>query len=208
MKNSIIVFLLVVSAIAQGQVSAEGFSNREQNYFRTITGLSEHLKAKPFHEITEHETPSYSKDESFYDTVITLYFSKQKIKKEIEGNPSAYAMEGKLDLLRHILHTCHYYLANVPKDSIFVRPYRLSNSKRRIADRFAQNQAHNMLELFFIIENKEVPVLAFRFDQNSARLIDVIPFSGNENNEKLKGYLKRKTDHYKSQKPREIEEID
>ena len=70
-----------------------------------------------------------------------------------------------------------YYFDIIPSDSIFVRPY---NSK----------ELPNTLEVYLIVNNKDVPVFLWHFDPLNALLVS-ISVGAIPENEAFMSYLKR-----------------
>jgi len=156
----IIIFLLFnfLTLTVICQVPASELNSQDKRFFQTILAISEYLKAHKTIPLAFHESQAYSNDEAFYDTVITKFFSKEKMLKLFEKDTSHLAVAGKVDWMRHILNEADYYFDIIPSDSIFVRPY---NSK----------ELPNTLEVYLIVNNKDVPMFLWHFDSLSSLLV-------------------------------------
>jgi hypothetical protein len=186
----IIIFLLFnfLTLTATCQISVSDLNNQDKKFFQTITAVSEYLKNHKTIPLAFHESETYSNQEAFYDTVITKFFSKEKMLKIFENDTSHLAVAGKVDWLRHILNETDYYLDIIPSDSIFVRHY---NSKELL----------NTLEVYLIVNSKDVPMFLWHFDPLNALLVSV-SFGAIPENEAFMSYLKRQKNYYEFPDPK------
>ena len=86
-----------------------------------------------------------------------------------------FAVSGKLDIIRHVLNSCDYYLDVVPADSIFIEPDRLSVGKPLDKNDDEYGMLMNSLTIFLwwiakkskcwivILIRKQINCLAFHF---------------------------------------------
>src|SRR5688572_14565786 len=155
MQKAFILFFLLVSQASFSQKSIKEFKEQDQQYFSTFLQTTVYLKSYPTTPLAFHETVTYSRKEAFYDTVIATFFSKEKMLKNFENDTSHLAVAGKIDGLRHNLNQMDYFLDIIPSDSIFVRSYK-------------SYQLPNTLEVYLIVNNKEVPVYLCHFDSLNA----------------------------------------
>lgn len=105
-----------------------------------------------------------------------------------------------MDILRHILNICDYYLDIVPPDSIFVRPYRFKPETAPINDEEDRKELNNMFEVYFLINSKELTVLACHFDSLTAKLLMLSPYS-DPNADYLYDFLRRQKNYYEFPNP-------
>ena len=171
-----------------GQVPISELNAQDRRFFQTITAISEYLKYHKTIPLAFHASETYSNEEAFYDTVITKFFSKEKMLKIFEKDTSHLAVAGKVDWMRHILNEADYYLDIIPYDSIFVRPY---NSK----------ELPNTLEVYLIVNNKDVPMFLWHFDSMSSLLVSgsVGEILGTE---EFMSYLKSQKKYYEFPDPK------
>src|SRR5688572_10628186 len=180
MQKAFILFFLLVSVTSFSQKRVNEFSEQELHYFKTLLKTFDYLKTYPTTPLTFRESPTYSLKEAFYDTVIVKFFSKEKMLKSFENDTSHLAVAGKVDWLRHSLNEADYYLDIIPSDSIFVRSYR-------------SDELQNTLEVYLIVNNKDVPVFLCHFDSLSALLLSLSVASGTK---EFMAYLKRQKNYY------------
>jgi len=185
----IIIFLLFnfLTLTVICQVPASELNAQDKSFFQTISAISEYLKTHKTIPLAFHQSETYSNEEAFYDTVITKFFSKEKMLKIFEKDTSHLAVAGKVDWMRHILNEADYYLDIIPSDSIFVRRY---NSK----------ELPNTLEVYFIVNNKDVPMFLWHFDSLSSLLISGSVGAIAEN-EAFMSYLRRQKNYYEFPDP-------
>lgn len=190
MHMKIIVFLLFnfLTLTITCQVPVSELNSQEKKFFQTITAVSEYLKAHKTIPLAFHASETYSNEELFYDTVITKFFSKEKMLKIFEKDTSHLAVAGKVDWMRHILNETDYYLDIIPSDSIFVRPYKMV-------------ELPNALEIYVIVNNKDVSLYIFHFDLASDLLL-AISIGGIPENKKFMEYLKRQKNYYEFPDPK------
>jgi hypothetical protein len=182
-----ILFLLLVSQKSFSQKRINEFNEQEMQYFKTFLKTTSHLKAYSTTPLAFHEPEIYSNEEAFYDTVITKFFSKEKMLKIFENDTSHLSVAGKVDWMRHILNEVDYYFDIIPSDSIFIRSY---NS----------NELPNTLEVYLIVNNKDIPIFLCHFDSSSALLVSLSIGAIPETKEFM-SYLKRQKKYYEFPDP-------
>lgn len=187
MKLIIILILQLFTLTCISQISAVELNAEDKGFSQTITAISNYLKAQKTVPLAFHESEAYSIEEAFYDTVIAKFFSKEKMLKIFEKDTSHLAVAGKVDWMRHILNEVDYYLDIIPSDSIFVRHY---NSKDLL----------NTLEVYLIINKKDVRLFLFHFDSSNALLVSLSVGAIPETKEFI-SYLKRQKNYYEFPDP-------
>ncbi len=182
MKKLIIILLLLKSFAAFTQVPVNNFTPKEKLYLQILQRAAAYLKSKPKKYFDFHQTQTYSNDEAFYDTVISIFFNKEKVLKNFEKNTDVFAVEGKVDIVRHTLNGCDYYLDFVPPDSIFIRParYNVTDTLRDAED----SMLLDALEIFFTVDGKKMSMLLCWFDKDTNKFLGLSP-SGMSNLEEL-----------------------
>ena len=181
--RTILFFIFSLFSLASiSQIPTAELTAEDKRYFQSITIISEYLKTRKTIPLAFHASETYSNEEAFYDTVLSKFFSKEKM-LEILGRDTAHlAVAGKLDWARHILNEFDYYLDIIPSDSIFIRPF---NSK----------ELPNTLEVYLIVNNKDVPMFLWHFESLSSLLLGVSVGAIPEN-EAFMLYLKRQKKYY------------
>src|SRR5688572_706682 len=185
MQKAFILFFLLVSVTSFSQKRVNEFSEQELQYFRTLLQTITYLRNYPTKPLAFHETEIYSGKEAFYDTVIATFFEKEKMLRIFKNDTSHLAVAGKVDWLRHSLNEADYYLDIIPSDSIFVRSYR-------------SDELQNTLEVYLIVNNKDVPIFLCHFDSLSALLLSLSVASGTK---EFMAYLKRQKNYYEFPDP-------
>jgi hypothetical protein len=146
-----------------------------------------YLKAYPTIPLAFHKSETYSNEEAFYDTVITKFFSKEKMLKIFENDTSHLAVAGKVDWLRHILNEFDYYLDVIPSDSIFIQSYK-------------SDELPNTFEVYLNVNKKDVPLFLFRFDSTNDLLVS-LSIGGIPDYKEFVLYLKRQKNYYEFPDP-------
>ena len=146
----------------------EAEDEKEKKYLQTLVALSDYLRKEKTATISLHETEYYSKEETFYDTVITIFFEKEKMLKNFEKDTSVFAVKGKLDMVRHILNECDKNLDITPADSILVEPQQHLANTSSNADTI-----NDSLSVFILKDNKKVYMLTFYFDERTNRILGI-----------------------------------
>ena len=123
MKTLFFSIVILLSYNTFGQVPSKALNTQEKEFFQTLTTLTEYLKNHKTVPLRFHESLSYPEEESFYDEVINKYFEKHKTVTLFEKDTLKFAVEGKLDMIRHILNAADYFIDILPSDSIFVRKF-------------------------------------------------------------------------------------
>ena len=100
---------------------------------------------------------------------------------------SVIALEGKIDLMRHVLNETDYFLDIIPSDSIFVR-------------HFNSDEIPNTLEIYLIINDKEVPMLLCSFDPSTSLLVSLSEGAISRTGEFM-SYLRRQKNYYEFPDP-------
>lgn len=196
MKKLIIIIISLKAFTAFAQVPVNNFTPKEKLYFQTLQQAVAYLKNKPTKYFAFHQTETYSNDEAFYDTVITMFFNKEKMLKNFETNVDVFAVEGKVDIVRHILNGCDYNLDFIPTDSIVVTParYHVTDTLRDAND----SSLLDALEIYFAPDGKKITSLLCWFDSETNKLLALSP-SGtsdvNENN-RLINFLRRQKNYF------------
>lgn len=180
-----------MSFVARSQVFTSNINSKDKQFFETLIGVCNYMKQLKTTPIRFHESSIYSKDEAFYDEVIKRYFDPLKTHELFSKDTSLFSVVAKMDMMRHILNGADYFLDIVPKDSIFVRRY---NSK----------EWENILEVYFIVDNKEVSMLLCYFDASSNLLVNLAGGASPRSSE-FTGYLKRQKNYYEFPDPRSPE---
>ena len=170
-----------------GQISVSELNIKEKKFFYTLVDVARYLKAHKTIPLAFHESTTYSKEESFYDEVVNKYFEKNKTRELLIKDTSVFGFEGKMDMARHILNAADYFLDILPSDSIFVRPY---NSK----------ELQNVLEVYLIVNKKDIPVLLCHFDPSTNLLIG-LSAGASPRTEEFMAYLKRQKNYYEFPDP-------
>ena len=67
---------------------------------------------------------------------------------------SVIGFERKMDFMRHTLNGADYFVDIIPTDSIFVR-------------KFNSEKYPNSLEVYVMVNNKEIPILLCHFDSEN-----------------------------------------
>lgn len=122
MQKIILTILLLKCSTSFSQLPVNNFTPKEKLYLQTLKQAANYLKSKQTKYFAFHRTATYSNEEEFYDTVISMFFNKERMLKEFEINTDVFSVEGKMVIIRHTLNSCDHYLDIVPKDSIFIRP--------------------------------------------------------------------------------------
>jgi len=188
MRTILFIIFSFFSLSSISQISKVELPDQDKRFFQTISVISEYLKAHKTIPLAFHQSEKYSNEEAFYDTVISKFFSKEKMLKIFEKDTSHLAVAGKLDWARHILNEFDYYLDVIPYDSIFVRPY-------------SSNELPNTLEVYLIVNNKDVRLFVFHFDPVSDLLLS-ISIGGIPENKDFINYLKRQKNYYEFPDPK------
>ena len=196
MNKIIITIIALKSFAAISQVPVYNFTPKEKLYMQTLQGAVIYLKNNTTKYFDFHQTETYSNDEAFYDTVITRFFNKEKMLKNFEKNTDVFAVEGKVDIVRHVLNGCDYYLDFIPADSIFIRPmrYKIKN----VSAKEDSIEMSNALEIFFKVEGKEITMMGCAFDNETGKFLNLILMGTSdlgENNSLIK-FLQRQKNYY------------
>lgn len=197
MKKKVILLLTIFHSLAAfTQVPVNNFTLKDKLYLQTLQQAATFLKSRPTKYFAFHQTETYTTDEAFYDTVITKFFNKEKMLKNFAINTDVFAVEGKMDIMRHLLNGCDYYLDFVPTDSIYVTPgrYHLISDTLRNAD---DSMLLNTMEIYFIIDGKKITSLLCWFDVDTNKLLALSP-SGltEEDNNRLISFLRRQKNYF------------
>ena len=168
------------------------FTPKEKLYLQTLQQAAAYLKSKPTKYFAFHQTETYTSDEAFYDTVISMFFNREKMLKNFEKKTEVFAVEAKVDIVRHLLNGCDYTLDFVPKDSIFVTPfhYKITDSLRTAED----STLLDALDIFFNVDGKKMSVLLCWFDKDTNKLLALSPsgFTVEDNNRLMIFYADKK----------------
>jgi hypothetical protein len=117
--------------------------------------------------------------------------------KNFEINTNVFSVEGKMDIVRHLLNGCDYYLDIVPADSIFVRPlrYRFKN----FLNKEDSIKISNELEIFFLVDGKENTMLGCVYDEVTNKIIslNIIGSGDAQEDKKLMNFIRRQKNYYK-----------
>lgn len=196
MKNRLITILLLSSITGIAQIPVKNFSTKEKLYLQTLQQAASYLKSKPTKYFDFHSTPMYSNDEAFYDTIISRFFNKEKMLKIFEENTNVFAPEGKLDLVRHTLNSCDYYLDIVPVDSIFIRPMR--SRIKGFSSKEDSIETSIVLEIFFKVDGNEIIMLGCTFDSETNKLLgfNIMSASDMEESKQVLNFLRRQKNYY------------
>lgn len=197
MNQKIIALLLLLQSYETfSQVQVNNFTPKEKLYLKTLIQTADYLKSKPTKYFNFHQTETYSKDEAFYDTVISKFFNREKMLKNFEKKTEVFAVEGKVDIVRHILNGCDYNLDFVPVDSIFVTPFRytITDTLRNGED----SMLLDALEIFFNVDGKKITALLCWFDKDTNKFLALSPSgtSDVEENKRLINFLQRQKNFY------------
>ena len=196
LKKLLIAILFLQTVTAFAQVPVNNFTPKEKLYLLTLNQAIQYLKSKPTKYFAFHQTETYSKEEAFYDTVISKFFNKEKMLKNFEQKTEVFAPEGKLDIVRHILNGCDYYLDFMPEDSIYITPYRyqITDTLRDAED----STLLDVLEIYFNVEGKKIPVLSCWFDVSTNKLLALSPGASInvEENNLLMKFLRRQKNYF------------
>lgn len=202
MQKILIIFIWIVPHTCFCQVPVNVFSNQETKYFKTILQVTAFLKSRPTNTLIFHESEFYTKEEAVYDTVITKYFAKEKMLNLFQDDTSHFAVAGKLDIARHVLNSCDYYLDIVPSDSILIEPSRYSSKKSLSKEDKEDNLFLNSLSIFFKVGDKKIMMLVCHFDSESNKMLT---FSLNsmqkEDADEITLFLKRQRNYYEYSNP-------
>jgi hypothetical protein len=195
-KNIILLFIIFNSLAAFAQVPVNNFNPKEKLYLQTLQQTVAYLKSKPTKYFDFHSTPTYNNDEVFYDTVITMFFNKERMLKNFEQKTEVFAVEGKVDIIRHILNGCDYNLDFMPADSIFVTPFR-----HQITDTLLtaeDSSLLNALEVYFMVDGKKISVLLCWFDADTNKFLGLSPSgSFDVNDDKIfQNFIRRQKKFY------------
>lgn len=182
MKTLLLLIFNLSASIAISQVPTTKLNTQDRKFFQTIINLTEYLKVCKTTPLTFHESPTYTKDESFYDEIINNYFDKEKTRHLLMKDTLVFGYEGKIDMIRHILNGVDYFLDIIPPDSIFVRPF---NSEK----------FPNTIEVYLLVNSKEIPILLCHFESSSALLIG-LSAGASPKTEEFDLYLKRQKNYY------------
>ncbi len=196
-KNILIVLMILQSFTTPAQVPVNNFTPKEKLYLQTLQQAAAYLKSKPTKYFGFHQTETYSKDEAFYDTVISKFFNKEKMNEIFKKNTDVFAVEGKFDILRHLLNGCDYNLDFIVPDSIFIRPERY-----RIKDFTNKDDSirlTNTLEIFYKVTGREITVLSCDFDSETNKFLSLSPMGTSDvaENNLLINFLHRQKNFYK-----------
>jgi len=195
-KNILSLLLIFLSFTTSAQVPVNNFNPKEKLYLQTLQQTATYLKSKPTKYFDFHQTVTYSNDEAFYDTVIAKFFNKEKMLKNFAENTDVFAIEGKMDIMRHLLNGADYYLDFVPTDSIFIIPerYRI-NGFTNTGDSIGIS---NGLEILFKVDGKDICMLGCTFDEQTNKLIDlsIIGSGDAEEDKKLMNFIRRQKNYY------------
>jgi hypothetical protein len=197
MNKKIIVLLLTLQSFALcAQVPVNNFTPKEKLYLQILIQAADYLKSKPTKYFDFHPTETYSKDEAFYDTVISKFFNKEKMLKNFEQKTEVFALEGKVDIIRHILNGCDYNLDFVAADSIFVTPfrYKITDTLKTAED----SMLLDALEIFFTVDGKKMSTLICWFDKDTNKLLALSPSGTSDvaENKRLINFLHRQKNFY------------
>jgi hypothetical protein len=196
MKKLNIIIILFISFPSFAQIPVNNFTPKEKLYLQTLQQAVAYLKSKPTKYFDFHQTETYSNDEAFYDTVISKFFNKEKMLRNFEKNIDVFAVEGKMDIVRHILNGCDYYLDFVPTDSIYLTAQR--NIIKGLT--FAEDSLtlSNSLEISFKVDGKWIRVLGVTFDEETNKLfgLSIIGTGDSEEVKKLLNFIRRQKNYY------------
>lgn len=197
MTQKILVLLLTIQSFAlSAQVPVNNFTPKEKLYLQILIKAADYLKSKPTKYFDFHPTETYSNDEAFYDTVISKFFNKEKMNEIFKKNTDVFAVEGKFDIVRHLLNGCDYNLDIVPPDSIFVRPerYRIKD----FTNKDDSMRLTNSLEIFYKVDGREITVLSCDFDLETNKLLSLSPLGTSDvaENNALINFLHRQKNFY------------
>lgn len=196
MKKIIIIIISLKCFTAFAQIPVNNFTPKEKLYLQTLKEGINYLKSKPTKYFAFHQTETYTTDEAFYDTVIAKFFNKEKMLKNFTQKTEVFAVEGKMDIMRHLLNGCDYYLDFVPTDSIYVTPARY-----HITDTLINSQDSMLLdalEIYFNVDGKKISTLLCWFDVNTNKLLALSPAGTSDVNEnsRLINFLRRQKNYY------------
>lgn len=167
MKEILIVVLLIVAQTSYAQVPDSSLNKSQKLYFETLVQLSNFLKEKETTLISLHDGNSYSIHEALYDTVVNLFFNKEKMLSSFATDTSVFAVEGKLDMLRHMLNGFDNYLDKEKSESILIEPnYTLSKA--------SVNEGDEVLDVFILQNNKKRLCFQCLFDSGTNKLVGFI----------------------------------
>ena len=195
MKKLTLLIIILQSFAGISQVPVNDFTAKEKQYLQTLQKAATYLKSKPTKYFAFHQTETYSTEEAFYDTVIAKFFNKEKMLKNFTAKTEVFAVEGKVDLIRHLLNGCDYYLDFVPTDSIYVTPgrYHISGTLKNSDD----SMLLNTLEIHFNIDGKKISSLLCWFDVDTNKLLALSPSGLSiEDNNRLINFLRRQKNYY------------
>ena len=187
MKTIFFLTLNLVMLTSVCQVPASELNIQDKKFFQTLTTAAEYLKTHKTIPLAFHKSSTYTKEESFYDEVINKYFEKNKTRQLLVQDTSILGLEGKMGWMRHILNEADYYLDIIPSDSIFVRHY---NSE----------ELPNTLEIYFIVNNKDIRMYLFHFDSLSGLLVN-LSIGAIPGTEEFISYLRRQKNYYEFPNP-------
>ena len=186
--RTILFFIFIFFSLSSiSQTSKAELTAQNKRYFQTIMAISEYLKTHKTIPLAFHQSETYSNEEAFYDTVLSKFFSKEKMLKILEKDTSHLAVAGKLDWARHMLNEFDYYLDIILSDSIFIRSYK-------------SDELPNTLEVYLIVNKKDVPLFLFHFDLVSDLLLS-ISIGGISENKEFVEYLRRQKNYYEFPNP-------
>lgn len=188
MKIILYSLLNFLALTATCQVPVSELNAQEKKCFETFNRVADFFKTYRTIPLPFHRTENYSKEEAFYDTVITMFFSREKMLRMFEKNTTHFAVAGKMDWMRHTLNEVDYLLDVIPTDSIFVRPNNLG-------------ELLDTLELYLIVDNEEVPLYLWNFDSLNALLAGVSTGAIQEH-EAFMLYLRRQKIYYEFPDPK------
>jgi hypothetical protein len=187
MKALFFLFFKLIAFTCICQVSNSELNMEGKKFLQTITIVAEYLKNHKTIPVAFHESSDYTKEESFYDEVINKHFEKNKTRLLLMEDTSVFSVEGKMDMIRHILNGVDYFLDIIPSDSIFVRPF---NSEK----------LPNTLEVYLIVNAKKFPILLCHFDASST-LLTGLSAGASPRTEEFISYLKRQKKYYEFPDP-------
>jgi hypothetical protein len=195
MQKIILTLLLLKCSTSFSQLPVNNFTPQEKSYLQTLTNAADYLKGKPAKYFAFHQTLTYSVDEAFYDTVISMFFNKEKMLKDFEENTDVFGPTAKMDIIRHTLNSCDYYLDIVPGDSIFIRPERYKI--KEFTSKADSLRMTSTLEIFYKVDGKEITVLASTFDNITNKITGFdISVSFEEEGKMLGRFLKRQKNYF------------
>lgn len=131
-----------------------------------------------------------------------FFFMKEKMLKSFEKDTSHFAVEGKFDIIRHMLNGCDYFLDIVPLDSILIEPCRHSIKNSLDKNNKGDNIFLNSFSIFFKVGRKKIRMLVCIFDEQANKLLSFsLPTMEKEDAAEIDLFLKRQKNYYEYPNP-------